>query len=120
MLIWGGEFGTIGAPLFLGDGAAYTPPTSPACRFVLGFAALHDAIPSIVGDCLEDEQHNAANGDGLQHTTNGLLVWRKADSFTAFTDGYRTWVDGPNGVQERLNTQRFGWEANPAGLPFTS
>ena len=24
------------------------------------------------------------------------------------------------GVQERLNTQRFGWEANPAGLPLAT
>jgi hypothetical protein len=86
------------------------------CRFVLGFKALHDALPAIVGDCLEDERH-AANGDGLQRTTHGLLVWRKADDFTAFTDGYRTWVNGPDGVQERLNSERFPWEANPDGLP---
>ena len=77
------------------------------CRFVLGFQALHAAIPTIVGDCVDDEQHNPANGDALQHTANGLLVWRKADNFTAFTDGYRTWVNGPNGIAERLNTQRF-------------
>ena len=38
-------------------------------------------------------------------------------SFTAFTDGYHTWVNGPNGVQERLNSQRFAWQANPDGLP---
>ena len=48
----------------------------------------------------------------------GLLVWRKADNHTAFTDGYRTWVDGPKGVQKRLNTQRFAWEANPEDLPL--
>src|SRR5439155_10452091 len=39
-----------------------------------------------------------------------LLVWRKADNFTAFTDGYRTWVQGPFGLQKRLNTERFAWE----------
>jgi hypothetical protein len=27
----------------------------------------------------------------------GLLVWRKADNFTAFSVGYRTWVGGPSG-----------------------
>ena len=37
----------------------------------------------------------------------GLLVWRKADNHTAFTDGYRTWVNGPYGLQVRLNTARF-------------
>jgi hypothetical protein len=86
------------------------------CQFVLGFRTLHALIPVVVGACLDD-QASAANGDALQHTTNGLLVWRKADNFTAFTDGYRSWVNGPNGIQERLNTQRFAWEANPGGLP---
>jgi len=26
-----------------------------------------------------------------------VLVWRKADNRTAFTDGYRTWINGPRG-----------------------
>lgn len=76
---------------------------------MLGFKTLHDLIPSVVGSCLADEQY-AANGDALQPTTNGLLVWRKADNHTALTDGYRTWVNGPMGLQERLNMQRFAWE----------
>jgi hypothetical protein len=79
------------------------------CQFVLGFATLHQRIPTVVGQCIAPEQY-AGNGDGLQPTTNGLPVWRKADNFTAFTDGHRTWVNGPLGVQERLNTQRFDWE----------
>ena len=88
----------------------------PACQFVLGFKAIHDLIPDQVGDCLEDENHNPANGDGLQHTAGGLLVWRKIDNWTAFTDGYHTWVNGPCGLVERLNLQRFPFEANPDGL----
>jgi hypothetical protein len=83
---------------------------------VLGFATMHDLLSQPVGQCLEDEHHNAVNGDGLQATAGGLLVWRKADNWTAFTDGYRTWVNGPNGMQQRLNSQRFAWEANPDGL----
>ena len=55
-----------------------------------------------------------AIGDSVQQTTGGLLVWRKADNWTAFTDGYRTWINGPNGLQQRLNTQRFEWEADYA------
>jgi hypothetical protein len=86
------------------------------CQFVLGFATLAAALPQQVGQCVENESH-AANGDALQHTTGGLLVWRKADNWTAFTDGYRTWVNGPNGLEGRLNTQRFPWEANPDRLP---
>jgi hypothetical protein len=57
-----------------------------------------------------------ANGDGLQHTSGGLLVWRKADNWTAFTDGFQTWINGPTGLQERLNTARLPWEViNMAG-----
>jgi hypothetical protein len=95
------------------------PSTAGAatCQYVLGFATFHGLIPTIVGDCLVDEHHNADNGDGLQETTGGLLVWRKADNWTAFTDGYRTWVNGPVGLQERLNTQRFPWEADAASFP---
>ncbi len=48
--------------------------------------------------------------------SGGLLVWRKLDNCMAFTSGYRTWVNGPDGVQERLNSQRFAWEANPDPL----
>ncbi|MGH2461531.1 MAG: DUF4232 domain-containing protein [Chloroflexota bacterium] len=87
-----------------------------SCQFVLGFATLHSLIPGIVGQCLENEHHNPVNGDALQATTNGLLVWRKSDNFTAFTDGFRSWVNGPFGVQTRLNSQRFSWEQNPDRL----
>ena len=87
------------------------------CHFRLGFAALETLLPAPVGACLDDEAHNPTNGDALQHTTGGLLVWRKLDNWTGFTDGYHTWVNGPNGLQERWNSQRFAWEANPAGLP---
>jgi|GEM_PF-4826643 len=95
-------------------------PVSPAtCRFVLGFQTLHDHLPQIVGDCLEDEHHNPITGDTIQRTTRGLLVWRKADNWTAFTDGYRTWVMGPAGLQVRLNSERFRREADclEVGLP---
>jgi hypothetical protein len=97
-----------------GSGAALPP-----CHFQLGFATLQALIPAAVGDCLDDEAYSA-NGDSLQHTSNGLLVWRKSDNFTAFTDGYYTWVNGPTGLQVRLNNTRFVWEANPAGLPVVA
>src|SRR5207248_5335860 len=85
------------------------------CRFVLGFAALRAAIGADrVGDCLEDERANPANGDTLQRTAGGLLVWRKADNWTAFTDGYWTWVNGPLGLQQRHNSERFDWEGPAA------
>jgi len=84
---------------------------------VLGFATLAGDLPQQVGQCVDNEGHNPANGDALQQTTDGLLVWRKLDNWTAFTDGYHTWINGPSGVAERLNSQRFAWEANPTGLP---
>ena len=89
-------------------------PTSVAaaeCEFRFGFETLRDLIPKIVGECLENERY-AANGNSEQQTTGGLLVWRKADNWTAFTDGYRTWINGPNGLVQRLNTERFTWEAD--------
>lgn len=97
-------------------------PLAPAahadgCQYVLGFKTLYTLIPRIVGQCLDDQQFDPANGDALQHTTNGLLVWRKADNHTAFTDGFHTWVNGPNGLEARLNTTRFPWEPNPDRLP---
>ena len=82
------------------------------CRF----ATLHDLIPEVVGDCVDDEYHDSRTGDALQRTTNGLLVWRKSDNWTAFTDGSQSWVNGPLGLQQRQNDQRLWWEANPDGL----
>ena len=106
-------------------GAWWNAPASaqaPACRFVLGFAALRDLVGrEKVGDCLEDEHFNVENGNAEQRTTGGLLVWRKIDNFAAFTDGGTTWVNGPNGLQSRPNTERFAWERDPrppvAGAP---
>ena len=84
------------------------------CEFVLGFKALRDIIGhEIVGECLENE-HYTANGDSTQKTTGGLLVWRKADNHTAFTDGHHTWVNGPIGLQKRLNAERYPWEPDYA------
>ena len=92
--------------------------SAAGCRFVLGFATLKALIdeaegPEKVGECLEDEHFNVINGDSLQQTTGGLMVWRKHDNWTAFTDGYRTWINGPYGLQKRLNTARFDWEEEP-------
>ncbi len=98
-------------------GFALFLPTSVAaaeCQFVLGFATLRDLVGhDIVGECLENEHHNEI-GDSVQQSTGGLLVWRKTDNWTAFTDGYRTWINGPNGLVQRLNTERFEWEADYA------
>lgn len=79
------------------------------CDFRLGFKAIHDQLPAQVGACLDNETYNSS-GDSVQHTAGGMLAWRHADNWTAFTDGFHTWVDGPYGLQERLNSVRFPWE----------
>src|SRR5215213_8608866 len=92
-----------------------------ACEFKLGFKALRDQIPVVVGACLENERFNADNGNVEQRTSGGLLVWRKADNWTAFTDGSTTWLSGPLGLQSRPNGERFAWEASagPGPTPAT-
>lgn len=94
----------------------------PAPQFNLGFKTLADQIPGVVGQPLESE-HWGANGDSLQQTTTGLMAWRKADNWTAFTNGARTWINGPSGVQNRDNNDRFAWEKDqpsPAPQPATA
>src|SRR5437899_3018557 len=100
--------------LFPSTVALADPTAAPqSCEVVLGFATLRDVVgPRIVGDCLENERHNAENGDAVQQTTGGLLVWRKSDNWSAFSNGAMTWVDGPYGVQQRSNADRFAWEVN--------
>lgn len=90
-------------------------PTAEAqagCTFTLGFKALRDQIPDIVGECLENERFNLENGNAEQRTSGGLLVWRKADNWTAFTDGSTTWINGPEGLASRPNEgPLFPWES---------
>src|SRR5687767_10313806 len=101
--------------------AALFPSSTRAqegCQYVLGFLLLNQLIPSVMGPCVSNETP-APNGDSLQQTANGLAVYRAADNWTAFTDGFRTWINGPFGVQSRLNTERFPWEPD-AGSPGTA
>ena len=96
-----------------------TSASAPAdCQFTLGFKTLHDLDPGDVGGCTNNQAY-AANGDAVQMTTRGMLAWRKADNFTAFTDGSHTWVNGPFGMQDRLNTERFSWEAPASAASVT-
>ena len=86
-------------------------------QYRLGFRLLANLLGrDLVGEPAEDE-HYEANGDSQQATSRGLMVWRKADNWTAFTDGYRTWINGPFGVQSRLNTELLPWEQPPEYRP---
>ncbi|MBM4418520.1 MAG: hypothetical protein FJ033_09440 [Chloroflexi bacterium] len=101
--------------LVTSGGAIGSVDAQESCGFMLGFRALRDQIPTVVGACVENEHHDARSGDGLQRTTawhgaGGLLVWRKADNWTAFTDGRQTWINGPFGLAVRVNDACFAWE----------
>jgi spore germination protein len=111
--------------------AVASPQAAP--EFKLGFRLIADQIPDIAGNPVENERFEGQRGNSIQRTVNpkrltstglpreGMMVWRKSDNWTAFTDGWTTWVNGPNGLQSRLNSERFPWEgdsvAPSAGAP---
>ena len=96
---------------------ATAPPARPTpprvhgvdCAFRFGFKEIFDLMPDMVGQCLENEQYHVS-GDSFQRTTGGLMVWRKANNRTTFTDGSWTWIHGPDGLQERRNKDRATWD----------
>lgn len=91
--------------------------------------ALQQAIPNIVGQCLDNE---APTGDLLvpstglraliQHTSNGLLVYKWGSA--EFTNGYQTWAwarCGQPAIEVRLNTESWPPCANaPTAAPSPS
>ncbi len=94
------------------------PAAAANCQFLFGFAALHNQIPAIVGDCAGPEVYTAAGSTQL--TTNGTLIWTKADGWVGFSNGYLTWTNVNGKLAVRLANQRFPGEANPGGLPLTT
>ena len=78
------------------------------CRFVLGFRELHGLIPHIVGDCLENEQHDIGTGITTQRTTRGVMTWYRSDNSTTFTDESHTWIIGKDGLLQRDETLHTG------------
>ena len=96
-------------------------PTALAsdCQPAAIFEPLLASLPVSVGAC-SGEPYLSSQGDLVQPTSRGLLVRREPDQRVAFTDGTRTWIDGPLGLQLRLNIERFAWETNPGSLSETS
>ena len=91
----------------------WRPAGTTGCDFALGFAQMRAQLgTATVGPCLGDESFDPSSGGAVQLTARGLLAWRRADGATAFSDGHRTWVAGPSGLQRRLNDERFCWEAD--------
>ncbi len=99
---------------------SFTPVThtrASSCEIRPRFHVLIDAIPEIIGNCVATEVLNADTGDIEQSVDGGVLVHRSADNTPMFSDGWQTWVAGPNGVETRLNTERLAWEPSEGPAP---
>jgi len=98
--------------------AASPQPTTSAqgqtsCAFGQGFATMRDLVgAAVVGDCREDERQLPGNGNAEQRTANGTLIYRALDGRLLFTNDSRTWINGPDGLIDRPNNQRFPWEGD--------
>src|SRR5690348_16114728 len=95
---------------------ASAQPAGRPCQFIRDFKRLHDLAPDTIGTC-GSRRIFAPNGDVVQYTSNGLMVRRKADNRTAFTDGSVTYLKGPRGLVSRPNAERFGWEHDKGNTP---
>jgi hypothetical protein len=67
-------------------------PAGSQSRFVLGIAALHDHLGTIMGEPVECEHVDPASGDTIQHTTTGLAYYRPAINTAVFTNGEAHWA----------------------------
>ena len=74
------------APPVAAQQAPFCPPGQPA-RFLFGIGELKERLGPIMGEPLECEHINPANGDTLQHTTTGLAYYRPAINTPIFTNG---------------------------------
>ena len=59
----------------LGLAVPSTASAQTPCTFTHGFKVLHDAIPDVVGPCIESEQPFPSGVGSKQRTTNGRLDW---------------------------------------------
>lgn len=90
-----------------------SPIAQADCEFVFGFNDMRNLVgANRVGSCVENERHIAGNGNSEQRTTNGLLVLSALDNRLRFVTAERTWVNGPTGLVDRPNNQRFEWEGD--------
>jgi hypothetical protein len=90
-------------------------PTAAYCQagqqpaFALGAAALDQQLGDIMGAPLECEHSVSANGDTVQQTTTGLVMYRAATNTVTFTDGWRHWALTSGGL--------LSWEGPDADPP---
>jgi hypothetical protein len=84
------SLGGIASPVAAQSAPFCAPGQAP--QFVFGFAALRQIIGPAMGEAIECEHPNSANGDTLQRTTTGLAFYRKSTNTPTFTDGWRHWA----------------------------
>jgi hypothetical protein len=95
----------------------------PGCEFIGGFKEIHDQIPDIIGDCINNEYHNSTNNDGFQDTISGgrrgHLFWNSGENTTSFTDGTNTWFLDQEGNISISNPEPETIEQNVAPVAVT-
>ena len=93
-------------------------PTGLAAQCEIGpsFRVLAEALPDLIGNCVAPEALNGETGDIEQPVDGGVLVLRSTDNTPVFTDGWQTWVAGPNGIETGLNSERLASEPGEASL----
>lgn len=95
------------------------PGQAPSFAFAIG--DLHSVLGAIMGDPVECEHPNSANGDTLQQTTTGLAVYRQDSNTPEFTDGWNHWALTDQGVvawagsDRPVGTAQAGQTGPPAG-----
>ena len=101
---------------------AGSAPAELASRCEIGgrFLVLSEPLPDLIGSCVGPEVLNAETGDIQQPVDGGVLVLRSADNTPMFTDGWQTWLAGPNGIETRLNSERLTWEPSLASAASTT
>ena len=72
------------------------PGETPQFRF--GFAFLSSRLGETMGNPIECEHGNPANGDPLQATTTGLAYYRSYTNTPTFTDGWNHWAWTASGL----------------------
>ena len=88
------------------------PATAAECQFANGFRDMRDAIPPVVGDCIDNEHTEGPYV--VQNTTTGEFFYRVETGAVLFVASAFTWVRSPQApsgaIYERLVNERFPWE----------
>jgi hypothetical protein len=91
--------GTLTSPVVAAAQSVAFCANAESPHFAFGLADLKAAIGDTMGDPLECEHSDSANGDTLQQTTTGLAIYHQDTNTPEFTDGFNHWALGNDGLQ---------------------